>query len=341
MAASSRQRFIQYIPYLESKGVHVELSPLFDDEHLKRIANSRPTSVGDVVKAYWRRIIRLLGSKNYDGIWIQYEVFPFLPDIMERFATLSAKPIVIDYDDAVFHLYDRHKNGAVRLILGHKMQMLLSRAAICVCGNDYIRNYVNNFCHNSITIPTVVDTLVYQASSKSHVGHLPLTVGWIGSPTTWHYLETQLPAIQAATRSRGALFRSIGGGPAARQVSDIQAQDWSEPREVQDIQSMDVGVMPLKDDDWAQGKCGYKLIQYMACGLPVIASPIGVNRDIVEHGVNGFLASTTAEWSEALGRLLDDPNLRQKMGIQGRERVERHYSLASQQGKLLDVFQSL
>ena len=133
----------------------------------------------------------------------------------------------------------------------------------------------------------------------------------------------------------GAIFRAIGAGPPARAVHGIEAADWTEESEVAEVQGMEIGIMPVPDDPWARGKCGYKLIQYMACGLPVIASPVGVNSDIVSDGENGFLARGKEEWCVALERLLTDAPLRAAMGRAGRARAEEYYSLASQEPRLL------
>ena len=123
---------------------------------------------------------------------------------------------------------------------------------------------------------------------------------------------------------------SVGRGSVPRSTLPAVPTEhvpWTEAAEVAAIAEFDVGIMPLADEPWERGKCGYKLIQYMACGLPVVASPVGVNRQIVEHGVNGFLAETPTQWDEALRTLLADPALRQRMGQAGRQKVERQFSL--------------
>lgn len=121
--------------------------------------------------------------------------------------------------------------------------------------------------------------------------------------------------------------------------SELRAENrvWSEMNEVSDIQAFDVGIMPLADTPWEQGKCGYKLIQYMACGIPVVASAIGANREIVSHGVDGFLATTHAEWSGYLKQLLENPDLRREMGLRGREKVERKYSVQARLPELIRI----
>lgn len=135
-----------------------------------------------------------------------------------------------------------------------------------------------------------------------------------------------LPLLQEMARTHGALIRAVGTGPGA-DMDLLERLPWAEETEGRLIQSMDIGIMPLDDTPWSRGKCGYKLIQYMACGLPVVASPVGVNSEIVEDGVTGFLASSDAEWRDAISRLLADADLRRRMGEAGRKRMEELYSL--------------
>jgi glycosyltransferase involved in cell wall biosynthesis len=134
---------------------------------------------------------------------------------------------------------------------------------------------------------------------------------------------------------------AVGAGNAADDAADVITRQWSEDREIADIQEMDIGIMPLPDTPWMRGKCGFKLIQYMACGLPVVASPVGVNQDMVGHGVNGFLAETPAEWTEALRKLVTDDALRQRMGAKGREMVKNQYSLQAQGPRVAELLRSL
>jgi glycosyltransferase involved in cell wall biosynthesis len=337
-AASTRQRLLQYIPYLAEHGVEVEFLPLLDNAHLGRVAESRGPDPFSTAKAYATRIVQLFTPQRHDLLWVQYELFPYLPGLFERLARIGKVPIVYDFDDAVFHMYDSHSSPVVRLLLGNKLAPLLKAAAACVCGNAYLETFASRYCDNCVVVPTVVDTHLYKpAPSRSSA---PIIVGWIGSPSTWKYVEPLLETITDTLRAHGAILRVIGAGPAARGLPGIEALDWSEEKEVADVQSMDIGIMPVPDTLWSRGKCGYKLIQYMACGLPVIASPIGVNTEIVTEGENGLFAVSPGEWEAALTRLILDARLRRSMGKAGRRRVEEAYSLSSQAPRLLEVLRS-
>lgn len=338
-AASTRQRLLQFIPYLESHGVHIEVAPLLSDEYLTTFANGGQSGLSSMVRAYFHRLRAILRIRSFDAVWVQYETFPYLPSVFERIVALFGRPIICDYDDAIFHQYNASKNLLVRAILGTKLAPLLRRASLCICGNVYIQKYVNQYCPNTVVIPTIVDTDLYQPLTQNP--EVSLTVGWIGSPSTWSYVEPLLHEILPCIAEAGAKFRAVGAGPRALGLPGVEAIDWTEESEVSEVQSFDIGIMPLPDEQWARGKCGYKLIQYMACGIPVIASPVGVNVDIVADGENGFLAQNPHDWRTALNQLLADSPLRQKLGKNGRQRVVDRYSLHSQQRRLLAALSQL
>lgn len=303
--------------------------PLLGDSYLDRLYSGAGPSVARIALSYLERIRRLLTSKNIDLFWINYEVFPYLPSIIESVVRYPGKPIVFDYDDAVFHNYDLHSSPIVRRLLGRKIDKLMRRSTVVFAGNAYLADRASAAGARRVEIvPTVVDVESYAVRVP---GLEPVTprIGWIGTPSTWAaYMEPMMPLIRSVAETYGARVMAVGaGGQAADSQPLLDSLPWSEESEVAMIQQMDIGIMPLADTPWARGKCGYKLIQYMACGLPVVASPVGVNADIVEHGVNGFLASTDAEWREAIGALLADPDLRRRMGAAGREKIERDYSL--------------
>lgn len=336
-AASTRQRMLQYNPSLAARGIELELRPLLGDDYIERFARGEPQPRSAIIKGYARRIADLLQAQRFDVVWVQYEALPYLPGLAEQVLTLIGVPIVYDIDDAIFHQYDRHTSPVIRRMLGRKLVPLLRGASACLCGNAHLQAYTARYCPNSIIVPTVVDTddycPAYKAQSTSPV------IGWIGSPSTWSYVEPLLPTLLPLLARHDVTMRVVGAGPRARGIERINAIEWSEANEVADIQQMDIGIMPLPDEPWARGKCGYKLIQYMACGLPVVASPVGVNREIVTHGRNGFLATGASEWVTALERLIGDAELRRAFGRDGIDTIEEHYSLRSQQERVASALE--
>lgn len=322
LSATTRQRFRQYIPHMREAGVTLEFAPLFDNVYLERMFSGRRPTPRGVLAAYAGRVRSLLGLSRWDAVIVQYELFPFLPGLVEAAAMRRSPPIVFDMDDAIHHRYDRHRLAFVRTLLGRKLEPVLRRASVALCGNAYLAAYAARFCRRAEIVPTVVDTADYLPAGCS-----PRTVGWIGSPSTWEYVKPWIPLLQEVSREHGHRALVVGAGPQPAPPEHIDFLPWSEADEVALVQRMGIGIMPLPDTPWARGKCGYKLIQYMACGLPVVASPVGVNSEIVEHGVNGFLAGTPAEWRAALTALLRDEALRRRMGAAGRRKVEAEYSV--------------
>lgn len=338
--ASSRLRTMQFVAHLEDCGIQVDVSPFFDDGYLDGIYAGRRRSQG-MLRRFARRIQRLINTSQYDAIWLEYEILPAMPWPLERLVLPSHIPLITDYDDAVFHRYDMSGNAVIRAVLGHKIDRVMAASSIVVAGNDYIAQRARKAgAQKIVVIPTVLDVQTYTARTISVSQGKPV-IGWIGSPSTWsEYAAPMMPLLSSIADVEGAVVRAVGAAQGAEENSTLEVQQWSEETEVSAIRSMDIGIMPLMDSPWAQGKCGYKLIQYMACGLPVVASPVGVNADIVEHGVNGFLATTDAEWREALTTLLRDPALRQRMGAAGRQKVEMEYSLQVWGPRMADLFHS-
>lgn len=332
MAASTRQRFHQYAPFLRTEGFELLVRPLLDDDYLEQLYKGGHRKSRHVAARYLDRLAWLVSCPDADLIWLHCELFPFLPGLVERLAHLPGKPVVFDYDDAIFHNYDRHRNPLVRALLGRKLRNTISGARLVIAGNAYLADYARASCSHVAIVPTVVDTRIYceapAAPDRAAAPDRQLHVGWIGTPSTWsEYVSGLLPTLMPTLHSVDARLVVMGAGYHAAAQPRLDLHEWSEEAEVPFLQSLDIGIMPLTDTPWARGKCGYKLIQYMACGLPVIASPVGVNAEIVEHGVNGFLASTEAEWTEALLALLSNSKLRKQMGKEGRRKVERDYSL--------------
>lgn len=336
-AASTRQRLLQYLPHLEAAGIEVEWHGLLDDDYVRSLASGERYPRHRIARSYVERIAQLLARKAHDLIWVYGELFPYLPAGFELFAT--DRPVVYDYDDAFFHDYEDLSNGLARRLLKDKHAVLLARAAACVCGNAYLRDYAARYCSNSGIVPTVVDTSIYRPVQRA--GRSELVIGWIGSPTTWPNVRPLLPLLEKLCADGNVRMRAVGAGHRAERdrFAGLDLVGWSEESEVAEVQRMDIGIMPLIDAPFERGKSGYKLIQYMACGLPVIASPVGVNSEIVTGDV-GFLASSEAEWEDALTRLIGDPELRARLGGAGRAKVEGHYSLASQAPHLIEILKS-
>ncbi|SDH17112.1 Glycosyltransferase involved in cell wall bisynthesis [Pseudomonas benzenivorans] len=343
LGASSRLRTLQYLPYLEGKGLEVTVSSLFDDRYLNGLYNQRRRVVRIVVSLYLKRLVTLFGAFRYDLIWVEKEIFPYLPSFAERLLCLLGMRYVADYDDAIFHNYDLSGNPVIRKVLGKKIDVVMRNSACVIAGNAYLASRAKAAGARSVElVPTVVDHTRYTPRRDSTTT-CPV-VGWIGSPSTQKYVVGIREALVKVCQAHGARLVLVGASPQV--VSefpgvDVEVVPWSEGSEAELISRMDIGIMPLPDGPWEKGKCGYKLIQYMACAVPVIASPVGVNVDIVTGSYSGLLAGSLAEWENALSHLLASPKQRRVMGVAGRKAVENNYSLQVQAPILSRIFNDI
>jgi len=337
LGPSSRVRFYQYYPALREQGFVIQDAPFFSDDYVRRLYAKQPVRMGEVFSAYLKRFSALLRAQDFDLLWLEKEFLPWMPAWVE--SLLARQPYVVDYDDAVFHRYDLHRSALVRRVLGRKIDGVMQNAALVVAGNEYLANRARAAGAKRVEIlPSVVTADLYAPAPARDSG---FTVGWIGSPVTAPYLEQIRPALEMLTNGGQATASLIGAGNVLRwENANVHILPWREESEIQNIQLFDVGIMPLVDEPFERGKCGYKLIQYMACGLPVIASPVGVNTQIVEQGVTGFLAESEQEWRQALAFLRDHPAERRRMGLAGRAKLEREYSLEATMPKLASLLRS-
>ncbi len=326
LGASSRMRFYQYLPWLEAAGFNIRSTPLFSDAYVQGLQRNTKNPL-EALRAYPSRIQNLLASRKFDLLWIEKEALPWLPAWFEKMLLPGSVPFVLDYDDAVFHYYDAHANAAVRAMLAGKHPALMQGAALVVAGNAYLAEFARATGAQQVkVVPTVIDMARYPMPPPKCQDTAPPCVGWIGQRATASFLTPYTPLFERLSSQGLARFSAIGIDAQALGLP-MTSVAWTEQTEVASIADFDIGIMPLMDGSFERGKCGYKLIQYMACGLPVVASPVGVNRQIVEHGVNGFLVETMGEWEQALRTLLSDADLRQRMGRAGRQRVEREYCI--------------
>jgi len=340
LGASSRYRFYQYLPYLQQQGIEVEVAPLLDDEYIKDLYAGRKKNMLNIMKAYVRRINLIKRTKFFDLLWIEKEVLPWLPDWIECYLGLSKVPYVVDYDDAIFHRYDQHKFKLVRTLLGGKIDRVMRGAALVVTGNEYLADRARNAGAGRIEIlPTVIDLEKYICIPQPI--NNAFTIGWIGSPATARYLTHIVPALKEVCRQVEARVVLIGAGKVDLPDVPVQYVCWSNTTEVDEMQRFDVGIMPLPDEPWERGKCGFKLIQYMACARPVVGSPVGINRKIIQHGVNGYQAETIDEWVHTLLLLQKNNEHRQRMGEVGRKLVENEYSLQTTAPQLVKLLKSI
>ena len=338
MGASSHLRFLDYLPYLEMHGFDVTTEPFFDDAYLEDLYAKRQTPRNRLLGYYRKRLKILRNARRYDLVWIEKEALPWLPHWIE-IRYLRKTRYILDFDDAWYVRYQNHREPLVRHMLQHKFPRLVSRAAGTIAGNKHLEGWSR--AHGAATvvrIPTTVDLPRYAPRDDSI--STGFTIGWMGSPSSAKYLQAVAPALAEVTSASDAKVVLVGSGAVDLPGVAPEIREWSEAQETAVLRGFDIGIMPLDADRWSEGKCAYKLIQYMAAGLPVVASPIGMNREVVTEGETGFLASSREEWVEALETLRRDPALRREMGKAGRRKVEALYSLEGNAPKLAEVLRS-
>jgi glycosyltransferase involved in cell wall biosynthesis len=334
--ASSRYRLFQFVPALREAGFHVVVSPLFDDTYLANQYRDGRGRLRDYARALRARLAAIGRMGRFDLVVVEKELVPYCPALVE--ARILTGPYVVDYDDAIFHQYDQHPSPLVRRALGDKIAVLMRRSRLVVAGNRYLGAYASRAGAPRVEIlPTVVDLDRYTMAQPKDGACF--TIGWIGSPHTAKYLTPLAPALSRVCAGGRARVVLIGAGEARLPGVPVEVLPWSEATEVRDMNTFDVGIMPLTDTPWERGKCGFKLIQYMACGLPVVASPVGVNTEIVDEST-GCLAASTAEWTASLEALRDDVDLRRRMGAAGRKKVEDRYCLAVAAPRMVSLLRS-
>ena len=323
LAPSSRLRSYQFAEPLRAQGHQCFHYPFFKNDYVRALYAGERKPYAAVAGAYLERAWRLRSIVDgCDVAVVEKELLPWLPTGVSR-ALLrgSTTPILVDYDDAFYTSY------LTWPLAPAKIDAVMSGAWGVIAGNHTIERYARHQNPRVFYLPTVVDTLKYTPVERYDTDE-QLVIGWIGTPVTESLLLPLGPVLRGfADRHRMKLYAV--GASRGFHIPGVETEvvRWSEETETAELRKMHVGIVPLEDNMWNRGKCGYKLVQYMAAGLPTIASPVGANKDIIEHGVTGFHAASELEWISAFERLLAEPGLRESMGRAGRRRVEEQFSV--------------
>jgi len=341
-AASTRCRVAAYIPLLAKRGFTIDLHPFFPSKSLATVYGSR-NYLGKLyylIAGYQERLSRLKPHR-YDLVLVHRELFPLGLKVFLRRLYKMGVPVVYDYDDAIFLPQREGRWLLGKLEDTNSVKEIMAISSLVIAGNDFLAAYARRYNQNVTVLPTAVDTGRFRLRNPSKQAN-HCTIGWIGSHTTIKYLHSLKGIFERLAKSQSFELKVVGASfSLSVNGLHVRQQWWSLDREVQDFQSCDIGVYPLWDDEWSKGKCGFKAIQYMAVGVPVIASEVGVNREIIQDGVNGFLAASKQEWCDKLALLLKNPDLRREIGLAGRKTVEERYSLDVNAPKLLHALQDI
>ncbi len=293
-----------------------------------------------VIKGFIKRISLLLKVKKFDYIFIYREAAPVGPPVLEwLFSKVLRKKVIYDFDDAIWMPYMVTEGSFLTRFFKNKAKVkkICRWAATVSCGNKYLCDYAGKYNRNIVYNPTCVDTQNrYNILARHDVKRV--TLGWTGSFSTLNYLESLEPVLKKLQEKYEFDIKVICNREPRFHLKNVNYIEWTHQNELTELASCQVGLMPLADEAWSEGKCGFKLIQYLALEIPAVSSPFGVNKKIIDHGENGFLCSTEEEWYAAIEKLILDAALRVKLGKAGRKKIQSQYSLESNKDNFLGMF---
>lgn len=343
---SQRFRFEQYFNFLKANGFDFDFSYLISEDDDKKFYSSGNyfTKFKVLIKSSLTRVRDIGRINNYDIIFVQREAFMTGTTYFEKKFSKSRAKLIFDFDDSIWlsNVSDGNKN--LEWLKDYsKTGKIIEMSDLVIAGNQYLANYALNFNQNVKIIPTTIDTDYHRkkkfpdTESENSSG---ICIGWTGTSTTLKHFQLIIPALKKVKEKFGEkiYFKVIVDNKFDETSLGIKATQWRKQTEIEDLSEIDIGIMPLPENDWSRGKCGFKGLQYMALEIPTVMSPIGVNNEIINDGVNGFLANSENDWIEKISRLIESEELRKKIGGEARKTVIARYSVESQKNNYLKYF---
>lgn len=341
VSPGQRFRIEQYESILSEHGFQFETFPFLDSKTYKILYKKGflIKKISGVVRGFLRRIFFLFKAKKFDFIFLQREMAPIGPPVLEWFFVKILKvKIIYDFDDAIWIPNVTEGNQIARFAKCFwKVKWICKWSYRVSTGNEFLAKFAKQYNKNVVINPTCVDTEnKYNLPASQH--NNPVVIGWTGSHSTIQFLAVGIPAIQKLEALHQFRFLTICDKIPEFDVKSLEFKPWNKQTEIEDLSQINIGIMPLKADAWSEGKCGFKLIQYMALGIPAVASPVGVNKEIIDEGINGYLCKTEEEWIERLTELLNDKEKRIRFGKKGREKIVKEYSIEANASNFLSLF---
>ena len=342
-APSQRFRVEAYYNLLKQQGINFD-TDVFLDEKAWSILYQGGSSVqkaAAVVKGYLKRLVKIVfNARAYDYIFVHREAAPLGPPVFEWLLTkVFRKKVIYDFDDAIWIPSITESNKIARYVKAFwKISYICRWSSKISAGNAFLAGWAKQYNPTVVINPTCVDMEARFNRIKTPAEGQKIVIGWTGSHSTLKYLDKVYPVLQRLEREFTFEFLVICNQPPSFTLNSLRFIKWQEATEIEDLLKIDIGIMPLVADAWSEGKCGFKLIQYLSLGIPCVASPVGVNKDIVKDGRNGFLCETEEEWYLAIKQLLINNSLRKEMGLAGREKMLREYSIKSNAANFLSFF---
>jgi len=338
-----RFRFEQYLELLERNGFVITFSNFIDEEDDKIFyaPGSYFGKIRILLKNLFLRTKEALFASHYDIIFIYREATMIGSSFFERWMARSRAKLIFDYDDSTWLPNVSEGNKALAFLKRpEKTKEIISVCDVVFAGNEYLKQYALKYCKDVVVVPTTIDTN-YHVPQK--IQKNKICIGWTGTQTTIpHFLSIQKALEKVFQKYPDRIyFKLIAEKEIEVPELNLRTTLWSKEDEIAQLSEIDIGIMPLPDDQWTRGKCGFKGLQYMSLGIPTVMSPVGVNNDIIKHGKNGFLASTEEEWICLLSELIENRGLREGLGCQGKKTIETYYSVTANEQKYLDQFERI
>ena len=340
-APSQRFRFEQFLPYLQEQGYTWEIHS-FLDQHSWTIFYKPGNTIFKaflILRGYLKRLALFFRVNRFHHIYVHREFSPIGPPVFAwLFRFILKREFIFDFDDAIWLPNHSESNRLFKFLKPPSNALrLMAWSKVNACGNAYLLNMAKSLNPNSVLLPTTLDTERVHNRINEHLS-TPLVVGWTGSHSTMKYLESLYPVFENLNRRFDFRIRVISDLPPRFDLPNIDFINWNPQSEIDDLLAIDIGLMPLEDDEWTKGKCGLKALQYMALGIPPILSPVGINAELIHHGVEGFFCQTEKQWEECLSELLSKPELIGEMGAKTRKIVEQGFSTRSNLSKFILLF---
>lgn len=340
-APGARFRYEQYLRFLPEQNLQFALFPFFTEKEHK-IIHSKTNLLFKFLllsKCYFKRLRLICLISKFEYIFLFREIIPIGPALFEFIiAKILRKKIIYDFDDAIWMPQEGYGSRFKNFLKNpSKVNSIIRWSYKVSCGNEYLCEHSRKFNKNVVLNPTTIDTVNLHNRIKNQATN-KIVIGWTGSHSTLMYLDPIVPVISKLEKEFDFDFVVICNKNPNYPLRSFKFLPWNKESEIDDLMTFNFGLMPLLEDKWTEGKCGFKALQYMALGMPAIVSPVGVNKVIVDHGIDGFCCKTETEWYEAIKTLIQNESIRTSMGEKAREKIVKQYSVESNKENFLNLF---
>ena len=341
--AGQRFRIELWAKHLAERGIEVEFLP-FADRDLTDVlyqSNQKIKKGSLLISRFFKQLVEVLKINKPDLIFIYREAALIGPPIIERLVRRWKIPIVYDIDEPLFVPYVSPTNGSFsKLRFFSKVDELFKMSDSVFTVNEAIGNYAKKFNDDVEIVPMTIDINRYKPSEQPKTNGKP-KIAWVGTWSNQPNVELAIPSMRELRREHDFTFRIVADAAMSFDGLDVDFVPWAYDIEVPNLQASDIGVVPVKASDWSPWKFFFKTVQFMGLGLPVVASATGSNLEIIQDGVNGFLAETEKDWYEKLKLLIENPELRRRLGSAARKTAVERFDIENQYDFLETKFKEL